>query len=92
MKLWVYLIPIAVILLKVGCYVEFCLRCWQLRELFHFRCLRDLPNVAVSTYTALLGAINGISTIQFDSDSYPIGIDCHASRCMVNSPHLFKNS
>jgi hypothetical protein len=39
---------------------------------------------------AFLGMINGILTIQFDSDSYPIGIDCHASRCMVNSPHLFK--
>ncbi len=50
-----------------------------------------LPSLAVSTYTALLGAINGILTVRFDSDSYPIGIDCHASRCMVNFPHLFEN-
>jgi hypothetical protein len=63
MKLWTYLVPIAVTLLKVGCYVESCLQLWQLRELFHFRCLRELPSVAVLTYTALLGAINGISTI-----------------------------
>jgi hypothetical protein len=90
-KLWTYLVPIAVTLLKVGCCVESCLRCRQLRELFHFHCLRELPSVAVSIYTALLGMIDGILTVRFDSDSYPISIDCHASRCMVNSPHLFKN-
>jgi len=91
MKLWTYLVPIAVTLLKVGCCVESCLCCWRLRELFHFRHLMELPSVAVSTYTALSGAIDGISTVRFDSDSYPIGIDCHASRCMVNSPRLFEN-
>jgi hypothetical protein len=53
--------------------------------------LRELPSVGASTYTALSGVIDGISTIRFDSDSYPIGIDCHASCCMVNSLHLFKN-
>jgi hypothetical protein len=90
-KLRTYLVPIAVTLLKVGCCVESCLRRWQLRELFHFCCLREPPSVAVSTYTALLGAIDGISTVRFDLDSYPIGINCHASRCMVNSPHLFEN-
>jgi hypothetical protein len=90
-KLWTYLVPIAVTLLKVGCCVKSCLRRWRLRELFHFRCLRELPSVAVSTYTALSGAINGISTVRFDSNSYPIGIDYHASCCMVNSPHLFEN-
>jgi hypothetical protein len=90
-KLRTYLVPIAITLLKVGCCVESCLCCWRLRELFHSRCLRELPSVAVLTYTALLGVINGISTVRFDLDSYPIGIDCHASRCMVNSPHLFEN-
>jgi hypothetical protein len=29
--------------------------------------------------------------IQFDSDSYPIGIVTHASHCMVNAPHLFED-
>jgi hypothetical protein len=62
-KLWTYLILIAVTLLKVGCCIESCLRCWRLRELFHFCCLRELPSVAVSTYTALSGAIDGISTV-----------------------------
>ncbi len=91
MKLRTYLVPIVVTLLKVGCYVESCLQLWRLRELFHFRRLRELPSVAALTYTAFLGVIDGISTIQFDSDSYLMGIDCHASRCMVNSPHLFEN-
>ncbi len=63
MKLWTYLVSIAVTLLKVGCYVESRLQLWQLRELFHFLCLRELPSVAALTYTAFLGAINGISTI-----------------------------
>ncbi len=64
MKLRTYLVPIAVTLLKkVGCYVESCLQFWRLRELFHFRCLRELPSVAALTYTAFLGAIDGILTI-----------------------------
>jgi hypothetical protein len=36
-------------------------------------------------------AINHTRTVQFDSNSYPIGIDTHALRCMVNAPHLFKD-
>ena len=27
----------------------------------------------------------------FDADSYPIGVDNHASRCMINAPHLFED-
>jgi hypothetical protein len=27
----------------------------------------------------------------FDSDSYPIGVNNHASRCMANAPHLFED-
>jgi hypothetical protein len=33
----------------------------------------------------------GNNQVHFDSDSYPVGIDNHASRCMVNSPHLFED-
>jgi hypothetical protein len=62
-KLWTYLVPVVVTLLKVGCCVESCLRCWRLRELFHFCRLRELLSVAVSTYTALLGTIDRILTI-----------------------------
>jgi hypothetical protein len=68
---------------QVGCCVKSCLLCWRLRELFLFRRLRELPSVAALTYMAFLGAINGILTIRFDSNSYPIGIDCHASSSPV---------
>jgi hypothetical protein len=36
-------------------------------------------------------AVDHTRTVRFDSDSYPIGIDTHASRCMVNAPHLFED-
>ncbi len=29
--------------------------------------------------------------VRFDSDSYPIGVDSHASRCMANKTHLFED-
>jgi hypothetical protein len=28
---------------------------------------------------------------RFNSDSYLIGVDNHASKCMANAPHLFEN-
>ncbi len=31
------------------------------------------------------------SYLRFDSNSYTIGVDNHASRCMANSPHLFND-
>ncbi len=43
------------------------------------------------TFTTLLSAVNRTRAICFDSDSYPIGIDTHATRCIVNAPHLFKD-
>ncbi len=33
----------------------------------------------------------GSYPIRFDSNSFCIGIDTHASRCMANAPHLFEN-
>ena len=30
-------------------------------------------------------------SVRFDSDSYPIGVDSHALKCMVNKAHLFKD-
>ncbi len=33
----------------------------------------------------------GNNQVHFDLDSYPVGIDNHALRCMVNSPHLFED-
>ena len=47
--------------------------------------------VAREPLMALSSAIQDILPVRFDSDSYPIGVDCHASRCMANSPHLFED-
>jgi hypothetical protein len=33
----------------------------------------------------------GNNQVRFDLDSYPVGIDNPALRCMVNSPHLFED-
>jgi hypothetical protein len=41
--------------------------------------------------THISSAVDSISAIRFDSDSYPIGIDSHTSRCMVNAPCLFED-
>jgi hypothetical protein len=43
------------------------------------------------TLQALSSAVYCTRAVQFDSDSYPIGVDCHASCCMANSPHLFED-
>jgi hypothetical protein len=81
-----YLIPIRVSILRVGCQVE-----GRLRELLASHHLRELPSFPQPTFTALLSAVDRTRTVHFDSDSYPIGIDTHASRCMVNAPHLFED-
>jgi hypothetical protein len=61
------------------------------RELLTSHCPRKLPSFPRPTFTALSSVIDHTRTVQFDSDSYPIGIDTHALRCMVNAPHLFKD-
>jgi hypothetical protein len=53
--------------------------------------LRELPSFPRPTFTAMLSAVNRTRAICFDSNSYPIGIDTHASRCMIHVPHLFKD-
>jgi len=40
-------------------------------------------------FLALQGALLDNPAVRFDSDSFSIGIDNHASRCMANAPHLF---
>jgi hypothetical protein len=82
-----YLFPLAVSLFKVGCRVEYYLRCWRLREIQALNSVREPP----VTLQALSSAIDCARAVQFDSDSYPIGVDCRASRCMANSPHLFED-
>jgi hypothetical protein len=53
--------------------------------------LRELPSFPRPNFTALSSAVNPTRAVHFDSDFYSIGIDTHASRCMVNVPHLFKD-
>ncbi len=91
-KLQTYLVPLTVSLLKVGCRIESSLcHCW-LREILAYCCLRELPSKASSTYSLHASAVEGVAAmIRFDSDSFPIGVDCHASQCMANTPHLFKD-
>ncbi len=53
--------------------------------------LRELLFITRPAYTALSSVVDCIVAIQFDSNSYPIRINTHASHCMVNAPHLFKD-
>jgi hypothetical protein len=60
-------------------------------ELLGSHHLRELPSISQPTFAALLSVVNHTRAVRFDSNSYPIGIDTHASCCMVNAPHLFKD-
>ena len=82
-----YLLPLAASLFQVGCHVESFIRCHCLREHKAMSHMRE-PMMA---FAAASNARMCTHSIQFDSDSYPIGVDCHASRCMANSPHLFED-
>ncbi len=66
---------------RVGCCIETRLRC--------LGCLSRAP----PCFTALLSKTEppDNSYLCFDSDSYPIGINNHASRCIANAPHLFED-
>jgi hypothetical protein len=63
--------------LKVGCQVESSLRCLRQSHRFHLYALAGIKGDSTS------------GQVQFDSDSFPIRINNHASYCMANSPHLF---
>jgi hypothetical protein len=62
-----------------------------MRELLASHCPRELPSFTRPNFTALSSAVDHTRAIHFDSNSYPIGIDTHATRCMANAPHLFKD-
>jgi hypothetical protein len=82
-----HLLPIASSIFKVGCRIENCLRRHLLREIMAPACMRE----PLTAFSAASGDPTCAHSIHFDSDSYPIGVDCHASRCMANSPHLFED-
>ena len=77
-----YLFPALFAAYKVGCRVEIFLR------RFYGPPIWDHSHLAFHSETTLQSAS---SPVRFDSDSYPIGVDSHASRCMVNKPHLFED-
>ena len=60
-KLWTYLIPLTVSLLKVGCCIESSLCQYWLREILPYCCLRELLSKATSTYSMLVSAVKGIT-------------------------------
>jgi hypothetical protein len=72
-----YFFPALFTAFKVGCCVESFLRQFSgpLRSHLAFQ--------SEQTPTTL--------PVRFDSDSFLIGIDSHASRCMVNDTHLFED-
>jgi len=78
-KLPSYLVPALVVAFKVGCCIEIKLR--------RFLC----PIQRAPWFLALQGAFLDDPAVQFDLDSFSIGIDNHASRCMANAPHLFED-
>ena len=78
-KLPSYLVPALFAAFKVGCCVK--------NKLRRFLC----PILWAPWFLALQGALLAHPAVRFDSDSFSIGIDNHASRCMANAPHLFKD-
>jgi hypothetical protein len=78
-KLPSYLVPALVAAFKVGCCVETKLR--------RFLC----PIQRAPLFLALQRAFLDDPAVRFDSDSFSIGINNHASRCMANAPHLFED-
>ncbi len=79
-KLPSYLVSALFAAFKVGCCIEL--------ELLRF--LRPIQRVP--RFLAFQGASLGDPTVRFDSDSFEIGIDNHASRCMANAPTCLKTS
>ncbi len=75
-----FALTIAIASLKAGCCVE--------------SSLRNLSHPHHAQFTALQGTHDGnlwSNQVRFDSDSFPIGVDNHASYCYVNSPQLLDN-
>ncbi len=78
-KLPSYLAPALFAAFKVGCRIKSKLR--------RFLC----PIQRAPRFLALQSASLGDPTVRFNSDSFQIRIDNHASRCMANAPHLFED-
>jgi hypothetical protein len=77
-----YLFPAAFAAIKVGCRIESVIRHFSGPPIW------DPSRLVLQCETMLQTAP---PPVRFDSDSYLIGVDNHASRCMANSPHLFED-
>jgi hypothetical protein len=74
--LWAHLFALAITYFRVGCHVE-----------SHLHRIFDAP----LHLTAFMSSVGNPDQVCFDSNSFPIRVDNHASYCMANSPHLFEN-
>ena len=79
MRHWLraHLFALTMASLKVGCQVKLSLRCLCQSHCFHLHAFAGIKGDSTS------------GQVRFDSDSFQICINNHASYCMANSPHLF---
>jgi hypothetical protein len=80
--LWTYLFPAAFVAFKIGCHVESFIQCFPGPPTRDPTCLAHQSKATLQLAPLL---------VRFDLDSYPIGVNNHALRCMANAPHLFKD-
>ncbi len=76
------LLPAAFAAFRVGCHVELFVRCFTVPPIRDPTCLAHQSKATLQLAPP---------PVHFDLDSYPIGVDNHASRCMANAPHLFED-
>ena len=76
-----YLFPALFVAYKVGCRVKIFLQPFPGLPTW------EPSNLAFQS-KAMLQSVS--PPIRFDSDSSPIGVDSHTSKCMANKPHLFE--
>ncbi len=80
-----YLWPLLWKLFQAGCCVEHSLRKW-------LKWIRQAGSPARHKATCLaFQAEDSGARVRFDTDSIPIGVDNHASRCMANDKCLFED-
>jgi hypothetical protein len=74
--LWAHLFALAIAYFRVGYHVE-----------SHLCCIFGAP----LRLTSFMSSVGNPDQVRFDSDSFLVRVDNHASYCMANSPHLFDN-
>ena len=84
-----YLWALALTAFKVGCCVEYAVHLLLKQR-------RGLPRVTKHQAIRLAFQADGGSQqrstfVRFDSNSFPVGVDNHTSRCLANNARLFKN-